>query len=366
MTTVADWMQHLEAFAPLHLAASWDNVGLLLGERNRPCDRVLTCLTVTPEVVAEAVAESVALIVSHHPILFKPVKALSDNTADGLLLLPLLRAGIAVYSPHSAFDNCPGGINDGLAKRFGLRNIRALRPADSPAEYKLVVFVTEADLAKVSEAIFASGGGIIGVYEQCSFRVPGTGTFYGTEGTNPVVGECGRREVVPEVRLEVVVPEAKVSAAIAAMRGAHSYEEPAFDVYPLKPKPARGSGRFGELEFAIPLADFAALVKRTCGANCTQFVGNATEPVQIVALACGAAGEYLNDAIRIKADVFVTGEARFHDLLTAEAAGIGLVLPGHYASERPAIEDLATRLRAAFPEAVVWASRAEREPLVTV
>ncbi len=366
MTTVADWVRYLDAFAPLHLAASWDNVGLLLGERQRPCDRVLTCLTVTPEVVAEAVAESVAMIVSHHPIFFKGAKNLSDTTAEGRLVLPLLRAGIAVYSSHTAFDNCPGGINDGLAHRFGLRNVRPLRPADAPAECKLVTFVPEADFSRVSEAIFAAGGGVIGGYEQCSFRTPGTGTFFGTAGTNPVVGERGRRGEVAEVRLEIVVPESKIAAAIAALRGAHSYEEPAFDIYPLKPKRGGGTGRIGELSTPVVLSEFAASVKRACVTNFTQFVGDLVRPVRIVALACGAAGEYLTDAIRAKADVFVTGEARFHDLLTAEAAGIGLVLPGHYASERPAVEDLAARLQPAFPEAVVWASRAERDPLATV
>jgi len=366
VTTIADWVQYLGDFAPLHLAANWDNVGLLLGERDRPCDRVLTCLTVTPGVVTEAVVGSANMIVSHHPIFFKGAKNLSDNTPEGRLLLPLLRGGIAVYSPHTAFDNCVGGINDGLANCFGLRSVRPLRPADAPAECKLVAFVPEADFATVSEAIFAAGGGVIGGYGQCSFRTSGTGTFFGTEGTNPVVGQRGRREEVPEFRIEIVVPESKISSAIAALRGAHRYEEPAFDVYPLKPKRGGGSGRIGELTSPIRLSEFAALVKRSCAGNFTQFVGDAEKSVLTVALACGAAGEYLTDAIREKADVFVTGEARFHDLLTAEAAGIGLVLPGHYASERPAVEDLAARLQAAFPKAVVWASRAERDPLTTV
>ena len=213
MTTIADWVQYLGDFAPLHLAASWDNVGLLLGDRDRPCDRVLTCLTVTSEVVSEAVAESVAMIVSHHPIFFKGVKNLSDCTAEGRLLAPLLRAGIAVYSPHTAFDNCGGGINDGLANRFGLRSVRPLRPAEAPAECKLVAFVPEADLVRVSEAIFAAGGGVIGGYEQCSFRTPGTGTFFGTEETSPVMGQRGRHEEVAELRLEIVVPKAATLAA---------------------------------------------------------------------------------------------------------------------------------------------------------
>ena len=155
------------------------------------------------------------------------------------MLLPLLRHGVAVYSPHTAFDNCPGGINDGLAKRLGLTDVKPLRKRDGRRECKLVVFVPDSDLAKVSDAVFAAGAGVIGQYEQCSYRLAGTGTFFGTDATNPTVGAKGRREEVSEWRLEVVVPEGKVDAVVAAMRTAHSYEEPAYDVYPLRPRRAR-------------------------------------------------------------------------------------------------------------------------------
>ena len=367
MLTVADWVKHLDAFTPPHTAASWDNVGLLLGDHGSPCDRAMTCLTVTGDVVAEAVDERVELIVAHHPILFKGAKNLSDATPEGRLLQPLMRAGIAVYSPHTAFDNCPGGINDGLAERFGLQNVRPLRFKEAAPEYKLVTFVAKADLTAVSAAVFAAGGGVIGNYEQCSFRSPGKGTFFGASGANPTVGRAGRREEVPEFRVEFLVPESKLTAAVAGLRNAHSYEEPAFDLYPLKPKRGHaGEGRIGELGAALPLRDFAALVKQTCRANAIQYVGAGDRPVQTVALACGAAGEYLPDSLRGNADVFVTGEARFHELLTAEAAGIAMVLPGHYASERPGVEDLAERLKKAFPSSEVWASRYECDPLTSV
>jgi len=365
MPTVADWAGFLGDFAPLSTAANWDNVGLLLGDRISPCGRAMTCLTITPAVVAEAVAECVELIVAHHPIFFKGAKNLSDGTPEGRLLHPLLKAGIAVYSPHTAFDNCPGGINDGLAERFRLKDVRTLRPKDAPLEYKLVAFVPDADLARVSDAVFAAGGGKIGDYEQCSFRTAGIGTFFGMAGTNPIVGERGRREEVAEHRVEIIVPEARLSAAVAALRATHSYEEPAFDIYPLKPKRSGGEGRIGELAETVSLRGFAGMVKGACRANAIQFVGEGDRPVKLVALACGAAGEFLQDAIRAKADAFVTGEARFHDCLAAEAAGIGLVLPGHYASERPGIEDLAERLKKAFPTSEIWASRAERDPLTS-
>jgi len=364
MPTVADVRAYLDRFAPPALAADWDNVGLLLGDDAAEVDRVLTCLTVTPPDVAEAVAERAGLIVTHHPILFRGAKRLSTATPDGRLVWPLARAGVAVYSPHTAFDNTAGGINDSLARRLGLTSVRPLRPRTGEPRYKVVVFVPDADLAKVSDALFKAGAGVIGHYEECSFRLPGTGTFFGTDSTNPTVGQKGRREDVSEWRLEVVCPEAKLAGALAAMRAAHSYEEPAFDVYPLKGGPGDGGeGRVGEISGPPSLAEFASRVKQELRAGGVQVVGEPKRPIRRVAIACGAAGEFLSDAARAKADVFLTGEARFHDYLSAQDRGVALVLPGHYATERPAVEELAARLQAEFAGLTVWASRGETDPV---
>lgn len=364
MPTVADLAGFLERFAPARSAADWDNVGLLLGDSAGPADRVLTCLTVTADVVAEAIAERAQLIVSHHPVLFRAVKKLTGHTPDGRLLLPLLRAGIAVHSPHTAFDNCPGGINDSLARLFELLNVAPLRPGTPAKSYKLVVFVPDSDFAKVSDALFAAGAGRIGQYEQCSYRLNGTGTFFGGSESNPTVGQKGRREEVAEWRLEVLVPEASLGPALCAMRAAHSYEEPAFDVYPLHMRDAiasHGEGRIGDLP-ETTLGELARRTKERLGASVVQVVGDPNRPVRRLAIACGAAGEFLTDAIRAKADAFLVGEVRFHEALAAEAANIGLIVPGHYATERPAVEELADRLAKEFPTATVWASRRERDP----
>ncbi|HJZ91877.1 MAG TPA: Nif3-like dinuclear metal center hexameric protein [Gemmataceae bacterium] len=364
MPTISDVCAYLDRFAPPPLAADWDNVGLLLGDGAVEAQRVLTCLTVTPAVVAEAVGERVEIIVTHHPVLFRGAKRLSTDSAEGRLLWPLARAGIAVYSPHTAFDNTTGGINDSLARRLGLTGMFPLRRRDADRQCKVVVFVPDADLSKVSDAMFAAGAGVIGQYEQCSFRLRGTGTFFGTESTNPTVGAKGRREDVSEWRLEVVCPEAAVGRVVAAMRAAHSYEEPAFDVYPLKSLPGpTGEGRVGDLSSAMPLRELAAKVRRELSAGATQMVGEPGREVKRIAIACGAAGEFLPDAVRAKADVFLTGEMRFHDYLSAEAQEIALILPGHYATERPAVEDLATRLQSEFAGLTVWASRRERDPV---
>lgn len=363
MTTVRDVTGYLRQFAPLGLAADWDNVGLLLGDADGPARRILTCLTVVPEVVAEAIAEQAELIVSHHPILFRGAKRLSSESSEGRLLLPLLRAGIAVYSPHTAFDNTRDGINDLLAIRLGLRQVTALRQRPGAAQVKLVVFVPEKDLAAVSDAVFATGAGHIGEYRECSFRIPGTGTFFGGEATNPTVGQKGRREEVAEFRLEVLCPEGRIDAIVAAMKQAHSYEEPAYEVYPLRPAPGPGEGRVGELPAPVPLHDLAERLKVLLPTPAVQMVGEPDRPITRVAIVCGAGGELLPDAIRARADALLTGEARFHDAWTARTAGVALLLPGHHATERPGVEDLARRLGENFPDATVWPSRCEFDPI---
>ncbi len=363
MATVATVIELLERIAPLELGAEWDNLGLLLGVRDGPVERVMTCLTITPESAAEAVAERADLIVTHHPILFRPAQRLTDASAEGRMLLSLARAGVAVYSPHTAFDNAAGGINDILAARLGLQDVAPLRRRDGLRQCKLVVFVPDSDLAKVSEAVFSAGAGIIGPYRECSFRVAGTGTFFGGEAANPSVGKKGRREEVSEWRLEVVCPEAQVSQVVAAMRRSHSYEEPAFDVYPLRPPPdGTGEGRFGRLPQPAALRDLAGLVKTRLSARTVQVIGDANRVVERIAVVCGAGGSFLSDAARAGADVLLTGEARFHDYLAAQAQGLALLLPGHYATERCGAEELAGRIGQAMPELTVWASRSEQDP----
>ncbi|MFO0810034.1 MAG: Nif3-like dinuclear metal center hexameric protein [Gemmataceae bacterium] len=367
MPTVADIAADLDAFAPTATAAEWDNVGLLLGDSPAPVTHILTCLTVTPEVAAEAVAAGAQLIVTHHPILFRGIKRLTTATAEGRMLLSLASAGVAVYSPHTAFDNCAGGINDSLAAKLSLTNVKPLRPRDAARSCKLVAFVPDGDLAKVSDALFAAGAGRIGEYRECSFRLQGTGTFFGGDTTNPTVGQKGRREEVAEWRLEVVCPEGGVERVVAALRSGHSYEEPAFDVYPLRPaRSPLGEGRIGRLKSSQTLGEVALGLRKSLACGPVQVVGELAKPVATVALACGAAGEFLTDAVRAKADLFVTGEARFHDYLSAQAQGIALVLPGHYATERFGVEELAARLAAKWPGLSVTASAAERDPVTWV
>jgi dinuclear metal center YbgI/SA1388 family protein len=364
MLTIGNLIEFLETVAPLERAADWDNVGLLLGDRSTQVSSVMTCLSVTPETVAEALEGRAELIVTHHPMLFHAVKRLTSEAPDERMVLDLVRGGVAVYSAHTAFDNATGGINDAIARLIQLRDSSPLRPQPGPQHFKIVVFVPPDDLAKVADALFEAGAGKIGDYSQCSFRLAGTGTFFGSEAAQPTVGQKGRREQVSELRLEVICPENRLAAAISLLRKAHSYEEPAFDVYPLHPSPTKcGAGRIGRLPKGVPLIDFAGTVKTVFRARCVQVVGEPGMPVERVAIVCGSGGDFVQDASEAAAHVLLTGEARFHDCLAAKAAGLGMVLVGHHASERLGVEELAGTLQREFPDLSVWASRNEQDPL---
>src|SRR4051794_23002962 len=182
MTTVDDVGRWLEAFAPVRLAEPWDNVGLLWGDPHTHVERVMTCLTVTTETAIEAVEERADLIVSHHPVLFKGAKRVRADRPESAPLWRLARAGVSIYSPHTAFDNTKGGINDLLAARLGLSEVRPLRPSSGPAIFKVAVFAPRTDRDAVLSAAFAAGAGQIGAYRECSFTSSGLGTFYGEEG----------------------------------------------------------------------------------------------------------------------------------------------------------------------------------------
>ncbi len=379
MTTVADVAAWLEEFAPSHLAESWDNVGLLWGDPDTTVERLMTCLTVTPTTAAEAIAGGASMIVSHHPILFRETRRIRGDLPETGYLWSLARTGVAIASPHTAFDNTTGGINDTLCDLLGIRDLTVLRPfgpdranPGTPARsFKVVVFTPETDREAVLTGAFEAGAGEIGEYRECSFAIPGEGTFFGTEATDPTVGQKGRRERVAELRLEFVCPGHRLADVLAAVRTRHSYEEPAIDVYPLHDMPsstpaaALGAGRIGTLKRPTTLAEFARDVGRKLPGGSVQFAGPEARTVARVAVSCGAGDDFLKDAARAGADVLVTGEARFHRGLEAEALGVALITAGHHATERPGVEDLARRIAEAFPGVEVWPSRDERDPFQT-
>jgi hypothetical protein len=240
--------------------------------------------------------------------------------------------------------------------------IRVLEPRDS--ELKLVTFVPPEHLDAVSQAVFAAGAGRIGKYRSCGFRTLGTGTFFGEEGTSPAVGQSGRLEECAELRFETVVPAARADEVVRALRAAHPYEEPSFDLVRLAASPPpRGMGRVGKIEES-PVSVLVDRVKSALSVRNVLIAGPVDRRVSRAAVCAGSGGDLLSDAIASGAELLLTGEIRHHDALRASAAGLTVVCALHSASERAALGSLERRLAAALPGVSVARSRADREPFV--
>ncbi|MDB4439411.1 Nif3-like dinuclear metal center hexameric protein [Planctomicrobium sp.] len=255
-------IEFLEDFAPLELAEEWDNVGLLVGDESAEIERVITCLTITPDVVQEAIQTKANLIVAHHPMMFRAVNKLTSRSIDGKMLLDLIQNRIAVYSPHTAFDSAAKGINQKLAEDLGLTKLAPIRSIEHE-------------------------------------RLPAES----------------------------------------------------------------GSGRYGELPKPISLEELLEKTKQVMSVPHLQYVGEMGSTITKVAVACGAAAQYLSDARQLGCEVLITGEARFHGCLEARSTGMSLIVAGHYATERPAVEELANVLNQSFSEIEVFPSQVENDPL---
>jgi dinuclear metal center YbgI/SA1388 family protein len=361
---IADLVRALEAVAPLAHAEDWDNVGLLAGDPDLALTRALLCIDCTRAVVAEAEAARCEAIVAYHPPLFRPI----SRVTRGSVVYEIVRRGLALYSPHTALDAAPGGTNDVLADAIGMTADRApiRETVAKDAEHKLVTFVPPDALAKVSDALFAAGAGRIGDYRACSFRAPGTGTFFGEAGTSPAVGSAGKLETVDEVRLELVVPLGRAGEVVRALRASHPYEEPAFDLVRLAAHPlGRGMGRIGTLS-PVERGALVARIKERLGVAHVLVAGPTEGVVTRGAVCAGAAGDLLDAAIRQGAEVIVAGEVRHHDALRAAEADVTVVCALHSNSERIALEPLRAKIGAALPGLELATSRVDRDPFAIV
>lgn len=347
---VRDMIAALDRIAPVRLAGGWDNVGLLVGDADLHIEGpVFITLDLTDPVIDEAVEREAGFVVAYHPPLFHAAKRYTDADRSGRLLVKLLHAGVAgVYSPHSALDAAPGGLNDWLIERAtekanadSVVNRRALEPVNNGGGMKLVVFVPEDHAGALREALHRAGAGVIGDYDHCTFASPGEGTFLGGESSNPAVGDRGKLERVRELRLETVVPPSRVGEAIEALREAHPYEEPAFDLYRVEqhPDPSVGAGRIGELASPLSAHTVAQNLGRNLGVKGVRLAlaqgGDADRKVQRIACCPGAGAGLVDAAISQGAELFITGEMRHHELLSATERGLAVVLAGHTNTERP-------------------------------
>jgi dinuclear metal center YbgI/SA1388 family protein len=363
---VSDITQAFEELAPLSLAQSWDNVGLLIGSASQPVRKVLCTIDITQAVLDEARRFGANIIVSYHPTIWDGLKKITDN-GPGSIVYQLVRANIAVYSMHTALDAAAGGVNDGLAELVGIENASPIGDyVANPAgdTYKIVVFIPLDAIDTVAVAMFAAGAGRIGNYSNCGFGVEGTGTFLPLAGAKPAIGAVGRQESVREVRFESIVPANKVADVLAAMRKNHPYEMPAFDVIKLHDTAKFGLGRMGLLARPQTIAQIVAGIKKITGAKAIGFVGDSNRKVRKAAVCAGSCGRIINSVLAAGCDLYVTGELKHHQALAAQEAGLSCLCLSHSVSERFILTKLVAQLQKTLKPVTIKVSKKDADPFV--
>lgn len=364
MTEIREIISAVESCVPVRQQEQWDNSGWQVAgcDPDDECNGVLTCVDVTPAIVAEAAERGCNLILSHHPLIFKGLKRLTGATQVEKSVMAAMRHGIAVYASHTALDVAPAvGLSHEMGRRLGLRDTKVLAPRENGL-LKLVTFVPHDYADSVAEAIHVAGAGCIGNYDRCSYRVAGTGTFRALEGTNPFVGETGSDHAEPETRIEIILPAHRKNAVEAALRSSHPYEEPAFDFYRLENEnPALGLGVIGTLPEPMEVTGFVELVKRAYNSptvRCSGWSGT----VRKVALCTGSGGEFIPLARSMGADTYITSDVRYHDFVD-HGQSLLIVDTGHFESEACCKEVFSRIISEKFPNFAVYSSRVEKNPV---
>jgi len=338
-------MDAMDKLAPRHLAAEWDNVGLLVGNPAQDVHKIMVTLDITASTVEQAVACGADMIISHHPLFLKPLRNLRTDLPQGDLIAKILRHGLTVFAAHTNLDSANGGVNDALANVLGLTDVQLLTTDTTEDLFKLVVFVPDTHVQAVQNAIHKAGAGHIGQYSHCLFMTEGTGTFLPLEGSSPFIGQQGKVENVKEIRMETIVPAKSRRRVVNALLKAHPYEEVAYDLYLLANQGTQyGLGRVGHLAVPTNLQNMAETVKMRLQADFVKVAGSPQQRISTVAVCGGSGAGLLHKAIFAGADVLITGDVKYHEAQEAIAAGIALIDAGHFATEQPIVSTLSEYL----------------------
>ncbi len=323
----------LENLAPPYLQESYDNSGLLIGNKNDDIDKAIISLDITEEVLNEAMQKKCKLIISHHPVIFSGLKSITGKNATERIVKEAIQNDIAIYAIHTNLDNVAKGINSIICDKIGLKNRKILAPKNDLLR-KLVAFCPLDFVEKVRQAIFDAGAGNIGDYDNCSYSASGTGSFRGSDETNPFVGEKGKLHFEDEIRLETIYPVYHENAILKALINAHPYEEVAYDIYLLGNKFEQvGAGMVGELASDIDEVEFLKTIKQTFGTGCVRHSALLGKKIKKVAV-CGGSGSFLiKNAISAQADIYITGDIKYHDFFEAEGKMV-IADIGHFESEK--------------------------------
>ena len=353
---------YLEEIAPLSYQESYDNAGLIVGDSNREVTGVLVCLDSTEEIIEEAIEKNCNLVVAHHPIVFGGLKKITGKNYVERTVIKAIKNDIAIYAIHTNLDNVIEGVNGKIAEILELQNTRVLAPKTGILK-KLITFVPYEAKEPVLQALFDAGAGTIGEYSECSYSTEGRGTYLPSEKSNPYKGEKGARHTEPEYKIEVLYTKEKEGNILKALFDAHPYEEVAYDLIQLtNTTPLIGAGIIGELKEETDALEFLKYLKIKMKTACIRHTTATNRKIKKVAL-CGGAGSFLlADAKRQQADIFITGDFKYHEFFDAENQII-IADIGHFESEQFTIEHLASLLKENFSTFAVQLTEKETNPI---
>lgn len=359
---ISNITEALEKWAPLSLQEGYDNSGLIIGDPNMEVTGILVTLDCIEAIVDEAIEKGCNLIVAHHPIVFSGLKKINGKNYIERTVIKAIKNDIAIYAIHTNLDNVSSGVNYKIAQLLGLKHLKPLDEKRGLLK-KLVVFCPISAADQVKNALFESGAGAIGNYDECSFELQGNGSFKANKEANPFVGEIGKRHIEPEARIEVIFESFKQNAIMKAMMAVHPYEEVAYDLYAIENSTSHyGSGLVGDLEEEIDEVAFIAGLKATMKTQCVRHTAFLNKNVKRVAV-CGGAGSFLlNNAIRSGAQCFITGDFKYHQFFDADNK-IVIADIGHYESEQFTIQLISDFVVEKFPTFAVHLSQVNTNPV---
>lgn len=365
MPRLKELIEKLEELAPPYLAESWDNIGLMVGDPNQQVSRVLYALDLNEAVIEEALHHQVQCIVTHHPFIFRPLKQINLASCEGKIIAKLLQANMAVYSMHTNYDITWGGLNDELAAMLGLLETKVLETTYEEPLYKCVIYVPVTHYEVVREVVTQQMTTTIGNYLGCTYTSgEGEGTFMPLVGSSPYLGQQGQLEKVKERQVSFMGTNLEINHILKLVKSVHPYEEIAVDVFKLENvKRSYGIGRYGKLKEPVSLERWLEQVKTLFKVTHVKVTDCSSKMIQKVAICSGAGSDYIVPASQV-ADVYLTGDLKFHEGQLAQQLGLIVVDVGHYASEQIGLAPIARKIEQCFgKDCVVIESKVNGETL---
>lgn len=355
-------LQVLQERAPLALQESYDNSGLLIGDRESQVQKALVCIDLNENVLDEAIQKSCSLIITHHPLIFKSLKKIVPENQQSRIIIRAIQQNIAVIAMHTNLDNSHLGVNMMIGRKLGLQQTSILQPMEGILR-KIVAFCPSDYSKTVMEAMASAGAGHIGNYDHCSFGISGTGTFRANDQANPFVGKNGELHHENETRIEMIVPEYSVNAVVNAMKSVHPYEEVAYDIYPLRNlMPLAGAGLSGKLPKEMTETEFLAFVQSVFGSRCLKHTVLSGRKISKIAV-CGGSGAFLiGTAAASGADAFITADIKYHDFFDADSRML-LIDAGHFETEQFTKELIIEIIQEKFPTFALLNSEINTNPV---